>query len=255
MLDTPLVFRYLKPDVAYLKISSFLPWHRRIFRQNFDSLYGVIFNELRIKKTAHLILDLRNNEGGDNTGELLLSYLLEKPYLHFARLEKKYVGLPAVSKYLENGKDLYLADSIFFKNATGNYEIRKEYYNSWSPLLSEKRPQDNHFAGQLIVLANGASGSMASVISSFLKSDRQAIFIGEETGGAMEGPTSRSFTRLILPNSRISIAIPLTKTVNAVTYTKGRGVIPDHRIEPSIEDLLKKVDTELNFALRLIDQQ
>jgi C-terminal processing protease CtpA/Prc len=255
VLDTPLTFRYLKQGVAYLKISSFLGWHRRIFKQNFDSLYSVVFNELKIKKTPHLILDLRNNEGGDNTGEELIAYLLQNPYRHFDHLEKRYVGLPAVSNYLENGKDLYLPDSIFYKNAIGNYQVKKEYYQSWAPLLLEQQPKDNHFDGQLTVLANGASGSMAGVVCSFLKSNQRAVFVGEETGGAMEGPTSRSFTKLTLPNSHISITVPLTKTVNAVTYTKGRGVIPDYWIEPTIEDLLHGVDTELNFALKLIDQK
>lgn len=254
-LDTPLTFKYLKPGVAYLKISSFLRWHRRIFKQNFDSLYAVIFNELRIKKTPHLIVDLRNNEGGDNTGEALITYLLQKPYRHFDRLEKRYVGLPAVSNYLENGKDLYLADSVFYKNEAGNYQVKQEYYRSWTPLLLEQQPKDNHFNGQLTVLANGASGSMAGVVCSFLKSNQRAVFVGEETGGAMEGPTSRSSTKLTLPNSHISITVPLTKTVNAVTYTKGRGVIPDYWIEPTIEDLLHGVDTPLNFALKLIDQK
>jgi hypothetical protein len=37
ILDSALTFKYLKPGVAYLKISSFLRWARRIFRQNFDS--------------------------------------------------------------------------------------------------------------------------------------------------------------------------------------------------------------------------
>ena len=255
VLDTPLTFRYLKQGVAYLKISSFLGWHRRIFKQNFDSLYAVVFNELKIKKTPHLILDLRNNEGGDNTGETLIAYLLQKPYRHFDHIEKRYVGLPEVSSYLDNGKDLYLADSIFYKNAIGNYQVRKEYYQSWTPLLLEQQPRDNHFDGQLTVLANGASGSMAGVVCSFLKSNQRAVFVGEETGGAMEGPTSRSFTKLTLPNSHISITVPLTKTVNAVTYTKGRGVIPDYWIEPTIEDLLHGVDTGLNFALKLSDQK
>jgi hypothetical protein len=253
VLDTPFTFKYLTEDVAYLKIRSFLGWHRRIFKQNFDSLYSVVFNELKRKKTPHLILDLRNNEGGDNTGETLIAYLLQKPYRHFDHLEKRYVGLPAVSNYLENGKDLYLADSMFYKNAIGNYQIKKEYYPSWTPLLLEQQPRDNHFDGQLTVLANGASGSMAAVVCSFLKSNQRAVFVGEETGGAMEGPTSRSSTKLILPNSHIPITVPLTKTVNAVTYTKGRGVLPDHWIEPSIEDLLHGVDTELSFALKLID--
>jgi hypothetical protein len=71
----------------------------------------------------------------------------------------------------------------------------------------------------------------------------------------MEGPTSRSSAKLMLPNTHISITVPLTKTVNAVTYTKGRGVIPDYWIEPAIEDLLHGEDTELNFALKLIGQE
>ncbi|MBS1665279.1 MAG: hypothetical protein JST68_29810 [Bacteroidetes bacterium] len=254
-LDTPLTFTYLKPGVAYLRIRSFLGWHRRIFKQNFDSLYSVIFNELKVKKIPHLILDLRNNEGGDNTGEKLLAYLLQKPYRHFDRLEKRYVGLPAISNYLENGKDLYLADSMFYRNEAGNYQVKKEYYQSWAPLLLEQQPRDNHFDGRLTVLANGASGSMAAVVCSFLKSNQRAVFVGEETGGAMEGPTSRSSAKLILPNSHISITVPLTKTVNAVTYIKGRGVIPDYWVEPTVEDLLRGVDTELDFALKLIEQK
>ncbi|MVM33460.1 hypothetical protein GO755_25715 [Spirosoma sp. HMF4905] len=255
VLEKPLTFTYLKEDVAYLKISSFLGWHRRAFKQNFDSLYQVVFNELKVKNTPHLILDLRNNEGGDGTGEKLIAYLLQKPYRHFDYLEKKYIGLPPVSTYLESGNQLYVADSMVYKTATGSYRPKPEYYRRWTPLLLEQQPKANHFNGQLTVLANGASGSMAAVVCSFLKSNQRAVFVGEETGGAMEGPTARSFTKLTLPNTHISIGVPLTKTVNAVTYTKGRGVIPDYWIEPTIDDLLHGVDTELNFALKLINQK
>ncbi|QMW00507.1 S41 family peptidase [Spirosoma foliorum] len=254
-LDKPLTFTYLKEGVAYLKISSFLGWHRRVFKQNFDSLYQAVFDELKFRKTPHLILDLRNNEGGDGTGEELIAYLLKKPYRYFDYIEKKYVGLPPVSAYLENGKQLYVADSTVYKTAAGSYRPKSEYYRLWTPLLLEQQPKANHFDGQLTVLANGASGSMAAVVCSFLKSNQRAVFVGEETGGAMEGPTARSFTKLTLPNTHISIVVPLTKTVNAVTYTKGRGVIPDYWIEPTIGDLLQGVDTELNFTLKLIDRE
>ncbi|MVM38999.1 hypothetical protein GO730_18025 [Spirosoma sp. HMF3257] len=94
VLEKPLTFTYLQDDVAYLKISSFLGWHRQRFKQNFDSLYQAVFNELKVKNIPHLILDLRNNEGGDHTGEELIAYLLKNPYRHFDYLEKKYVGLP-----------------------------------------------------------------------------------------------------------------------------------------------------------------
>jgi hypothetical protein len=44
----------------------------------------------------------------------------------------------------------------------------------------------------------------------------------------------------------------LIKTTNAVAFTKGRGVEPDYDVTPKIDDILKGVDTELNFALSLI---
>jgi hypothetical protein len=59
----------------YLRISSFLKYHRDDFKQDFYSLYDSIFRQLNKNGTKNLILDLRNNEGGDGTGEKLLTYL------------------------------------------------------------------------------------------------------------------------------------------------------------------------------------
>jgi hypothetical protein len=103
----PLEFTYLKNDVAYLRISSFLKWHRNNFKQDFYALYDSIFKELNQKNTSNLILDLRNNEGGDGTGEKLITYLLTKPYKHYNYTEEKFIGYPPVVDYLENGKDLF----------------------------------------------------------------------------------------------------------------------------------------------------
>lgn len=248
--EAPLEFKWLKEGTAYLRISSFLKWHRDEFKQDFYSLYDSIFKELNAKQTENLILDLRNNEGGDGTGEKLLTYLLTKPYRHFESTEEKFTGYPAVVKYLENGKDLFFPDSIVYRTVAGTYRLRKEYYN-YIPLLNEQQPSEKHYRGNLYVLINGASGSMASVVSSILKGNKRAIFIGEESGGAMEGNTSLAYARLILPNSKIRIQIPLTKTTHAVTFTKGRGVFPDYYVTPEMDDIVKNIDTELNFALDL----
>jgi hypothetical protein len=37
---------------------------------------------------------------------------------------------------------------------------------------------------------NVSAGSMASVVASFPRGNNRAVFIGEESGGAMEGATS-----------------------------------------------------------------
>ena len=61
------------------------------------------------------------------------------------------------------------------------------------------------------MLMNGASGSMASVVATFLKANERAIFIGEESGGTMEGNTSLDYGKLQLPNTKIRVEIPMTR--------------------------------------------
>lgn len=247
----PLEFKYLGNRTAYLRISSFLKYHRDDFKQEFYSLYDSIFTHLRKRETENLILDLRNNEGGDGTGEKLLTYLLTRPYRHFDFTEEKFTGYPAVVDYLENGKDLYFADSIVYRANMGMFRLNPEYYK-YLPLLNEQKPEKNHYTGKLYVMINGASGSMASVVSSFLKANERAVFIGEESGGTMEGNTSLAYARLLLPNTQIRVEIPLTKTVHHVDFVKGRGVFPDYYVVPKIEDVVKGIDTELNFVIELI---
>jgi hypothetical protein len=247
----PLEFKYLNDGIAYLRISSFLKYHRDDFKQDFYSLYDSIFTQLNKKGTENLILDLRNNEGGDGTGEKLLTYLLTKPYRHFDFTEEKFTGYPAVVDYLENGNDLFFVASIVYRTNTGMFRLKPEYYN-YLPLLNEQKPDKNHYTGKLYVLINGASGSMASVVASFLKGNQRATFIGEESGGTMEGNTSLAYARLLLPNTKIRIEIPLTKTVHHIDFSKGRGVFPDYYVAPKIEDIVNGIDTELNFTLDLI---
>lgn len=246
----PLQFRYLHDNVAYMRIYSFHQGHRDAFKQDFDKLYDSIFQNLKHKGTKSLILDLRNNEGGDNTGIRLLSYLIKKPYKLMDYLEEKFVGYPEVKQYLENGSNLFFIDSFVYKAPTGMYRL-KEKYMATSPLFVAQQPSNNRFTGKLYVLINGASGSMAAVVASFLKGHETGVFIGEECGGAMEGPTSMGYGELVLPNSGIRVEIPLTRSAHLLKYQKGRGVIPDYLVSPKIENLLAGKDDELNFALQL----
>lgn len=121
----PLEFKYLKDDIAYLRIASFLKYHREDFNQDLQSLYDSIFTQLNQRGTKNLILDLRYNEGGDGTGEKLLSYLLKRPYRHFSFTEEKFTGYPPIVDYLENGKDLFFVDSIVSRTKTGMFRLKR----------------------------------------------------------------------------------------------------------------------------------
>lgn len=248
-LKAPLEFKYLNKDVAYLRISSFLGWHRNRFKQDFDKLYDSVFTALNTKHMPNLILDLRNNEGGDGTGEKLLTYLLTKPYTHFASAELKFAGYPPVVDDLDNrNEDVFFSDSMLTRTRGGMYALKKTYL----PQLGEQQVNKNNYKGNLYVLINGGSGSMASIVACFLKGNGRGVFIGEESGGTMEGITARFGATLVLPNTKIRVHFGLLKTDNAVPFTKGRGVEPDYAVQPKIDELLNGTDTELDFVLGLI---
>ena len=144
-----------------------------------------------------------------------------------------------------------------------NKELKREPDNTFSvqeefsPQLKMQSPKANGFKGRVYVLANGGSGSTTSEFIAYSKSHGAITLIGEETGGAYEGGNGGSFLNFVLPHSKISIGTPLLYYDNEVTPPKqpGRGTMPDFSVPYNIEDVLKGFDTQLNFALKLIQKE
>jgi hypothetical protein len=65
-------------NTAILKIRSFdADWLQAVHKQDFSSVIDSIFKQLRQHRIKNLLLDLRDNQGGDfETGRHLLSYLI-----------------------------------------------------------------------------------------------------------------------------------------------------------------------------------
>ncbi len=80
-------------------------------------------------------------------------------------------------------------------------------------------------------------------------------FIGEETGGGYYNINGGDLPELTLPNTGIKFQIPMRKYEMAVNASlpKGSGTIPHYYVPQSIEDFLSNTDTEMKFALNLID--
>ncbi len=88
-----------------------------------------------------------------------------------------------------------------------------------------------------------------------MKEHTNAVFVGEEVGGGFLGNTSGYSIELTLPNTGIAIDLPLLKFILDVSEGKvpyGRGVIPDHKIEPTISEFLKGYDTPMEYTKKLI---
>jgi len=212
-----------KPDhVAIMTIGTFASDLMEKTKENFTVFLDTSFTELMHKKIEKLIIDLRDNGGGDDTnGALLYSYLTAKPFPYYTSLNS-------------NKKEV------------------KDH-----PNLTIQQPKENNFKGKVEFLISGKSFSGAAEFSSIAKSNSRGLFIGEETGGGYYGNTSGSKITLILPNSKIRVNIPLYKYVMAVKKSqyKDRGIIPDYTIVPTIQDFIQHKDVQMDLAIKLMNER
>ncbi|MFL9484259.1 S41 family peptidase [Chitinophagaceae bacterium LWZ2-11] len=215
-----LTLEYKPGNIAVLTVRTFLNAFLKDTHENFKAFMALSFKELNEKNVSKLIVDIRDNKGGDDgNGALLYAYLTAEPFHYF---ESK-------------------------ASTTKKGESHE---------LDLQQPQENNFTGKVEFLISGKTFSSAADFAAIARSNKRGIFIGEETGGGYYGNTSGARATVILPNTHIRVNIPLDKYVNAVIKTKykDRGTIPDYIIVPDIKDILENRDTQLNYALQVAAQ-
>jgi hypothetical protein len=215
----------------------------------FKKFLSESFGEINERNTEHLIIDLRNNEGGKEVyGSLLLSYLMdhEFPYYDYLEITQKksfsfseYASVPLAFKFLK---------MLFKQTDSGRYEWKG--HKNCGP----QKPAKNNYKGNVYVMINGGSFSVATEFASVVKSLNRAVFIGEETGGGYYGNTSGFFTVVKLPHSDLELGVPLIGFYSKVqpTQYENRGVFPDYEISPSVLGVLSKKDEVLDYVLDII---
>jgi hypothetical protein len=246
-------FKVLKSDatVAVLKITSFSQGkHKKAYAQIFDSIQK--------KQIKHLILDLRGNPGGAIADMLnLYSYLTDQPFV----MNKKSVVNSRASIiapfFNHSPKWLYPFTTIgwpFFATYQ-SLSVKKSngqlLYNL--PGSSTIKPKPNAYTGKLYVLIDGGSFSASSIIAAKLKSEKRALFFGEETGGAHNGTVAGLKLNCTLPHSKLGLLL-WTCDIRMLNEdgAHGRGVLPDYPIEPNLEDLINKKDVVFDEVLQFI---
>lgn len=207
-----------------------------------------VFTEFKNKGVKDLIIDLRNNGGGDDDyGKILASYLLDKPFDYYNALEikkngydfLKYTDLPEAARKVP--------DKSVRKNDRGWYDYLDH------PNVGRQKNQQPTFKGNVYIIINGSSFSTTGECTSVIHYNKKAKFVGEECGAGYYGNNSGMMPSVNLPNTGLRIAIPLLRYTMAVKdYPADRGIIPDYPVSPRIEDLLKGRDTQLEYTVNLI---
>ncbi|WP_190300480.1 S41 family peptidase [Rufibacter hautae] len=238
---------YKDHNTALLRIENF-----NIYKNEMDveKVMKDIFWQMNAKNTQNLIIDLRGNEGGiDKWGALLYSHITDKKFRYYDSMlvpkkekftfEKNIIWLPGMYPIYRK---------LISRTKGSNYTFR------FKKTLREQKPQKNPFKGDVYVLTDGYSFSVTSEFCAIAHHHKRATFIGRETGGGYYGNTSGFHVPVKLPNTHLEIAIPQWNYFMAVSgYPhKDRGILPDHPVEYTAEDLIQKRDVDLEFTMNLI---
>lgn len=218
-----LVFSFISPNIGLLAIRTFAETELQEAQLDFTRFLDASFADLKKKGAAILLIDLRGNGGGkDIYGSLLYSYLTDKPFSYYKRLET--------------------SSRVLNENEHANLAIQK--------------PHRNNFGGTVYILIDGLSFSVTSEFCTIAHNNSRAVFVGEETGGTYCGNTSGRIMEIPLPFSGITVSIPTIKYTMVATdqQNKGRGIIPTYYIKPSMIDLIHKKDVQLNMTIELAEK-
>lgn len=215
----------------------------------FESFLKNSFELLSKKKEIrHLIIDLRENTGGDLYNCFLLhSYLAKNPFPEYKRVFSRVRKisyedyLSVATDFADIGKINTRLKREFLARSPYGYYIPDSLIDSWEP-------DPLRFTGSTYIITNHKVASAASYFILLTKNNGTARVIGTETcGGGYSGNGFRML-EYQLPASGIRFNFPYAKMIYSYNERKtGRGLIPDYAVPDTYSSFIKNEDCQLLY--------
>lgn len=238
-------YKLLDNQTAYMKFGTFAFWNSKFNTKRYvDSIFADLSSRKYINK---LIIDIRGNEGGDDTYEYILSYITSRELgcdNPRKRLFKTLTIPDSLLPYLDTWDESFKApkdQTKYLLDETGLYE---EILNDPCETI---KPQKNNFKGKVCLLIDAKNSSAGFQMAELFTSSKLGVTIGETTGGSQLGINGGQFFFLTLPNTQMEIDLPLI-----YGYHKGKpdmGIKPDIEILTTQRDIKEGRDPQLKEAL------
>jgi C-terminal processing protease CtpA/Prc len=235
---------YLHPGEFFNAGNSNINDHNAFEKKEFYHFIDSSFIALHNCKTKSLIIDLRNNIGGDNSfSDYMISFFATK---EFSFCSKFLVKTSQMTKdFWKDVTDSTVADlrrDIMTKENGSYIEAQ----------IQKKNPRNDslHYNGDVYVLINRYSISNATGVASIIQDYKLGKLIGEETA---ELPTNYGATHQFkLPNTQFNVMYPKAFLIRPNGDTSFSGVIPDYTLE---ENTFTEKDEVLEYTLSMIKKK
>ena len=242
-------YQRIGDNTGYLKIDTFVNYRDPVKP---DKLFDPIFKSIKSENRDFLILDLRENGGGSNDARIrLTAHLITEPLKAKKEMRVATLNFDGLREHLTTWDKRALKPNPmgFKKNDDGTYSLRAFVDSD----LKTIKPDKYRFDGTLIVLTSATNSSGSTSLSATLRSHRDAVLIGERTGGSAEGPTAGLLFTLTLPESGVRTRVPFFRSYNNVEHFQhGLGVSPDIQAPMTVAAYLAGEDPAYDAALAYI---
>jgi C-terminal processing protease CtpA/Prc len=237
-------FNEINDTTDVLQINSFSGLEKKNYKQFLDS----VFNRIKDKSTNQLIIDLRNNGGGNSKyGAILLAYINvtkyrcnQKMQIKTSKPEKKYIR--------KNHIKWYMYPFAFFSKTKRALLFKKNGSLTDLNLQDEKLKTIKHpYKGKVCVLSSNNTYSAAADFAVAFRYAERGLIVGDTIGQPYFGFID--MIPVILPNSHITGGVSFKKYeyIGANEENKKQGIPPDIYID------INSINTEKELYQTIIN--
>lgn len=234
---------------AVLSVDTFINYRQPV---DPDTIYGPVFETLRAEGRDQLVLDLRRNGGGStDASQGLFAYFIDAPRKMKNAQIMKTLNHRAYEDYINTWDKRAINPNRlgFKKTADGEYALRGAFTEDTDTI----KPAKAAFQGDLTILTSRDNSSGSTNLISALRHARPVTLIGEQTGGNPAGPTAGSIFFLTLPDSGLTLRLPVFRYENnSGDVVDGVGLTPDVNAPDTVLSLRAGDDPAMATALAII---
>ena len=234
----------LRPDgIAVLTMPSWALWNSK---WDWKSWLDERLNSAASAKG--LIVDLRDNEGGQDCGDLIIARLINRAYVPEAQEQRLRFRRtpPGLDPFLDTWDDSFRTLGVgasrlpngFYRRPGGNAALTIE-------------PAKKRLKTRLAVLTSPVNSSATFQFASSVRALGVGRLVGRTTGGNRRGINGGCFFFVRLPASGIEFDLPLVGYF-PMAKVPDAGLVPDIAVQESAKDLVRGRDATIQRAVETL---
>jgi C-terminal processing protease CtpA/Prc len=224
--------------IAYLRPGPFYnndegagdPYDTRAFKTFIDAA----FEDFRRAGCRALLIDLRDNPGGDNSfSDLMVGWFADRRY-RFASVFQIKTSRAAIDNNQKRLTSAVAIEASVSKQFAAAYAQHRpgEVFDFDIPLATPRRAE--RFRGKVFLLINRHTYSNAVSVAALAQDYHFATILGEETADLAS--TYGAMEQFTLSRTGIVVNFPKARIIRPNGNTAARGVVPDIAIRTPINE-------------------